>query len=170
MIVYLWDEDGSPAGTMEVEEGGAYPERSTLQRPPDAVDGMRVCWFGGAWHHLPIPVPELADLKASLTARATAMRWQEETGGVLLGGTLIATGIEDQNRIASVLASPLIDDMGAIDFKSASGWVTLTAPELRAIASAITGHVQGCFSRERARHEAIDALTTIDDALDYRFD
>ena len=35
--------------------------------------------------------------------RATALRWERETGGITVGGVRVLTGIEDQNRIATAL-------------------------------------------------------------------
>ena len=127
--------------------------------------------IGWAWdgETLSAPVVEtaapqtLAEYQAALKQQATELRWQHETGGITVGGTQIATGIEDQNRIASVLvASP-----AQVDFKSESGWVSLTLAELQAIAAAISAHVQACFTAERTHHTAIDALATVEDAQSY---
>jgi hypothetical protein len=49
----------------------------------------------------------------------------------------------------------------SVDFKAASGWVELTLDQLVAIAGAIAEHVQACFSRERALHEAVDAAQSV---------
>lgn len=95
----------------------------------------------------------------SLKAETTALRWQHETGGLTLpSGVRVATGIDDQNRITSVIANAQLAGVQSVDFKAASGWVTVTVQELQAIAAAIAVHVQACFTAERAHHEAIDAL------------
>lgn len=98
-----------------------------------------------------------ADTRAELRKQVTAMRWQKETGGITVGGMPVNTGLDDQNRIASVLAVMTLG-MATIDFKIATGWVTLTAAEVQAVAKAIGTHVQACFSAERAHHAAIMAL------------
>lgn len=104
---------------------------------------------------------ELADAKASLKQHATALRWERETGGITLpGGVHVGTSIEDQNRITSVIANAQLAGVSTVDFKAATGWVTLTLAEVQGIAAAIAMHVQACFSAERAHHEAIDAITT----------
>lgn len=111
----------------------------------------------------PAPVQTLEEAKQQLRERATALRWQHETGGIDIGGVRVLTGTEDQNRIASAL----IGAPATLDFKSESGWVTLTLAELQGIAAAITAHVQACFSAERVHHEAIDALETLEEVQEY---
>lgn len=111
----------------------------------------------------PAPAQTLAEAKRQLRERATAARWEHETGGITVGGVHILTAVEDQNRIATAL----IGAPATLDFKAATGWVTLTLADLQAIADAITAHVQGCFSTERAHHEAIDALQSLADAAEY---
>lgn len=106
---------------------------------------------------------DLAETKQRLRERATALRWEHETGGITVAGVRVLTGVEDQNRIATAL----IGAPAMLDFKAESGWVTLTLAELQAIAGAITAHVQACFSAERAHHEAIDALRSLDAAGSY---
>lgn len=107
---------------------------------------------------------EQPDLTAKLTAKAvkdaiTAKRWEVETGGLTLPtGVRVATGIDDQNRITSVIANARLAGLDSVSFKAASGWVALTLAELEGVAAAIAMHVQQCFSAERAHHEAIDAL------------
>lgn len=70
----------------------------------------------------------------------------------------VTTGIDDQNRITSVIANARLAGLDSVSFKAASGWVTLTLAELEGVAAAIAMHVQACFNAERAHHEAIDAL------------
>ncbi|WP_052712026.1 DUF4376 domain-containing protein [Paracidovorax citrulli] len=99
--------------------------------------------------------------KDRLLAAATAQRWVVETGGVTVpGGTRVGTTVDDQNRITTVIANAQLAGVNEVDFKAASGWVSLTLDDLRGIAALIAKHVQACFSAERAHHEAIDALDT----------
>ena len=111
----------------------------------------------------PPPAVTLDDAKQRLRERASALRWQHETGGIDIGGVRVLTSIEDQNRIASAL----IGAPATLDFKAESGWVTLALAELQAIAAATTAHVQACFTAERAHHEAIDALASLEAAQAY---
>ena len=91
--------------------------------------------------------------------RITHKRWEVETGGITLpSGVRVATGIDDQNRITSVVANAERAGLEQVDFKAADGWAKVTLAELQAIATAVALHVQACFSAERVHHEAIDAL------------
>lgn len=149
----LYDESGVVVGANTTASTPTPPAGMTYQLAPDG-------WTPGQ----ETPAPQtLAEYQATLKQQATELRWQHETGGITVGGVQIATGIEDQNRIASVLvASP-----AQVDFKSESGWVSLTLAELQAIAAAISAHVQACFTAERTHHTAIDALATVEDAQSY---
>lgn len=53
----------------------------------------------------PTAAEQLQAAKDSLKARATSMRWERETGGIKIGGMEILTGVEDQNRITTVMAN-----------------------------------------------------------------
>lgn len=107
------------------------------------------------WH----PYTSLPEKQAVLKNLATARRWLHETGGIALPvGVRVGTTIEDQNRITSVITNAALAGAESVDFKAASGWVTLSLEEVRGIAAAIAAHVQACFSAERAHHAAIDAL------------
>ncbi len=112
--------------------------------------------------HEPAPAT-LEEAKQQLRERATALRWEHETGGTTVGGVRVLTGIEDQNRIAGAL----VGAPATLDFKAESGWVTLTLEQLQGVAAAITAHVQACFSAERVHHEAIDALETLEEVQEY---
>ena len=110
-------------------------------------------------------LPILVDSPASaltandLKGRITRYRWSIETGSLTLSnGVQVATGIDDQNRITSVIANARLANLDTVSFKATNGWVTLTLAELEGVAAAIAMHVQACFSAERAHHEAIDAL------------
>lgn len=99
-----------------------------------------------------------------LKAIVTAGRWDVETSGITLAtGVRVATGIDDQNRITSVVANAERAGLQEVDFKAAEGWVTVTLAELQSIATAVAQHVQACFSAERVHHEAVDALALIAD-------
>lgn len=104
--------------------------------------------------------PESKSLTSSeLKEAVTAFRWAVETGGLTLpGGVQVATALDDQNRITTVVANARLAGLDSVKFKAASGWVTLSLAEVEAIAAAIAMHVQACFAAECAHHEAIDAL------------
>ena len=161
-IYYLWNEDGTQAGSVEVADpNGPLPERCTPTPPPSPT----AQWIAGGWCEP--EAPTLEALQAQLKSQASALRWVHETGGITVGGVRVSTGIEDQNRIATVLAAAQVAELTSINFKAESGWVALSLAELQGIAAAITAHVQACFTAERAHHEAIDALESVAQALAY---
>ncbi|WPH18235.1 DUF4376 domain-containing protein [Variovorax paradoxus] len=110
----------------------------------------------------------LEDLKRSLADMASAYRVAAETSGLTLpNGIAVNTAREDQARITSVLVSARLANVEVIDFKAATGWVTMTLTELEEIARTIALHVQACFTAERAHHQAIAALTNVEAAAAY---
>lgn len=124
------------------------------------------------WRVVPLTPAEiaarLAGDKARLLAAATARRWEVETGGVAFpDGTRVGTTTEDQNRITTVIANAALAGVSAVDFKAATGWVSLTLAELQGMAAVIALHVQACFTAERAHHEAIEALPSLAAAREY---
>lgn len=124
--------------------------------------------IGGAWTQtwMVVPLSEeeqgaaIDQAKATLTEQVTAHRWAVETGGITLpNGVQIATGTADQNRVTTVIANATLAGIDTVEFKAATGWVTLALDQVRGIAAASALHVQACFTAERAHHEAIEALT-----------
>ncbi|MEG0556815.1 MAG: DUF4376 domain-containing protein [Comamonas sp.] len=110
---------------------------------------------------------QLQAAKDALKAQATARRWECETGGIKLNGMRVLTGIEDQNRITTVVANARRSGLESVDFKAADTWVTISVVEVEAIACAIAVHVQASFTSERTHHEAIDALPDLADVKAY---
>ena len=168
--VTLDDSDLSP-----LEPGKHLVPGDCLEEPPPPrSEGMQAVAVDGAWALQPVPAPPasaaptLDDLKARLTAQATAQRWALETGGLVLpSGVRVATDKADQDRITSVVVHAGLAGIKSVDFKSAGGWIELPVQELIAIASAIARHVQACFSAERHHHQAIAALASVDAAQRY---
>ncbi|MEF9946783.1 MAG: DUF4376 domain-containing protein [Comamonas sp.] len=109
----------------------------------------------------PTVAEQLQAAKDAMKARATARRWECETGGITLQGVRVLTGIEDQNRITTVVANAQRSGLQSVDFKAADTWVKITVAQVEAIACAIAVHVQNSFTAERAHHEAIDALPSL---------
>lgn len=125
------------------------------QNPP--IGKQRIAGPDGAPMWSESPLDELS--VPSLLAAVTSQRWEVETSGLTLPtGVRVATRIDDQNRITSVVANAERSGLDQFDFKAESGWVRVALAELQGIASAIALHVQACFSAERMHHEAIDAL------------
>lgn len=125
-----------------------------------------------AWRVEDFSAQEVAALvestRAALVERVTDARWRHEEGGLLLAnGVRVATTRADQNRITSVVANAALAGVESVDFKAESGWTTLTIEDLRGVAAAIAQHVQACFSAERAHHEAVARLVTLEQMAAY---
>jgi hypothetical protein len=119
-------------------------------------------WNGAAFER-PSPAPTVEQL----LAEAAAVRWQKETAGIQVAGATIATDRESQQLIAGALALAQQDPARTLQFKAVSGWVTLSAAEVTAIAIAVGDHVQACFAIEAdvAGGVAAGTITTFEQIL-----
>lgn len=100
-----------------------------------------------------------ASSPAALKARAATRRYAREIGGIEAAGIVIDTSRESQAMIAGAHAYVQATPAATVEFKAASGWVTLDAATVTTIALAVASHVQACFAAEKAADEAIDAGT-----------
>lgn len=110
-----------------------------------------------------IQPPSLDHLRGQLKAELATIRFAEEIAGVTLpDGSKVRTDRESQAQLSSAyqsLTQPFVD---SIDWKSGSGWITVTQTELEPIARAVAQHVQRCFSAERRVAERIESSETLD--------
>jgi hypothetical protein len=85
-----------------------------------------------------------------LSAYASMRRYMVETGGIVIDGSSISTDRVSQSLITGaynyVQANPKI----TIHFKTAAGFVELTAAQMTTIANAVGAHVQAAFTTESA--------------------
>ena len=91
-------------------------------------------------------------------------RWRKETGGFMLtSGVQVSTRRDSQAMLTSTLAA-LTQGMlqEPVRWKAESGWLDLTADQLRAMASEVAAHVSRCFGAE----QRVAALLIADPALD----
>ncbi|KAA0579008.1 DUF4376 domain-containing protein [Azospirillum sp. B21] len=107
------------------------------------------------WGVEPIPLDEVKDARK---AAATDLRWQKETGGIVIGGVPVATDDRSKTLILGKRAQAQSNPAASFRWKAASGeWVDLTGAQIIAIADAVADHVQACFDREGELHDLIDA-------------
>lgn len=102
-----------------------------------------------------------APSKERLLAYAADKRWQVETGGIAVAGAAIDTSRDSQAMITGAYAYSQAHPEEPIKFKAASGWVTLDAATIAAIATAVGAHVQASFAVEESVDAAIAAGTII---------
>ena len=125
--------------------------------PPASTAKLGDVWDGKDFRS---PEKSVPTLRQDLREQVTALSRQHETGGLTLpGGVRVATGVEDQNRITSVIANAELAGVESMDFKAESGWVTLSLDQVRGIAAAVALHVHACYAAERAHHDAIAAAS-----------
>lgn len=86
--------------------------------------------------------------KAQLSAYAASKRYDVETGGVTISAMPIATDRQSQAMISGAYSLAQRDAALSVQFKTASGFVSLTAAQVIEIAVAVATHVQACFSKE----------------------
>lgn len=139
-----------------------------VESDPVETNGV---WYQ-RWSALPLTQDEIKNAlevaKINLAKQVTDLRWAKESAGILLpDGTRIATKPEDQNRITSVITNAELAGIETISFKAASGWTTLTIPQVKGIACMVALHVQACFNTERTHHEAIVQMTSIEQVNSY---
>lgn len=108
--------------------------------------------------------------KADLLNYLSVKRWMLETGGIEVSGMQVRTDRESQALINGAYNMAKENDEFTTDFKAAGGFVTLTAPQIIAVALAVGAHVAACFGVEKSTDAAIrsNSITTkaqIDEAM-----
>lgn len=155
--VYLWDEQGFCVGSVEVDEMGAMPERSTPTEPMKLAGTQVARWTGSGWEKLAAaPEPEPAPSPDWL-ALIAARRWQIETGGTTVAGVRVNTERDSQALLTGAAFAATLDPAYHIKWKAATGFVDLTGEQILGIASQVRAFVQGCFNREAELLEAVAA-------------
>ena len=109
------------------------------------------------------PPPTLDELKTQKKAEIAAVRYNVEIGGVTVSGVKIDTDRDSQALITGAALAAVIDSSYSLNWKTAQGFVHLTAPEIIAVAQAVRAHVQACFDREGELVALVDAAETAED-------
>ena len=108
----------------------------------------------------PLPAPTLEELKTRKKNEIAAARYEAETSGVTVEGAVIDTDRESQSLITGAALAATLDESYSLNWKTADGFISLTAPQIIAVAQAVRAHVQSCFDREAALNEQIDAANS----------
>lgn len=155
MKLYLWNEQGLYAGTVEAEPSGAMPLRSTPTAPPKLTGTQVARWTGAGWEKLanapePEPLPE-PDWLALIAAR----RYQAEIGGIELQGLPIATDDRSKTLINGSALKALRNSAYTLRWKTEEGFIDLPVDQVLVMADAVADHVQACFDREAELQAAV---------------
>ena len=94
-----------------------------------------------------------------LRAYAASARYARETAGITVGTAPIATDRDSQGMITGAWAAAQINPSISVAWKTTSGWVSINAAQIEAIATAVLNHVQACFAAEQQVDAAITAGT-----------
>jgi hypothetical protein len=99
--------------------------------------------------------------RAKLSEIANA-RWKAETVGVTVGEMNIDTSRESRPMITEAALQATLNNDYTANWKTAAGFVTLTAETILAVAAAVRQHVESCFDREAQLTTAVNAATTVE--------
>lgn len=110
----------------------------------------------------------LEQWKSELKTQVTSKRYSVEVNGLTLeNGVSIKTDRESQAMLSSAYSSLKNDLIQSTEWKAESGWVTVTLESIEPIAIAVAQHVSNCFLKEKLHHEAIDNISTFEQADQY---
>ena len=93
-------------------------------------------------------IPKPSILRAQLAERIPQRRWEVETGGIEVGGLLVATNERAQGMVGRLAARASRDKKFTTRFKTAAGWMPVNAAQLIEIDNAVANHVNAAFLRE----------------------
>lgn len=110
----------------------------------------------------------LADCKALKLAELASYRYEQEVGGIAVGGVSVDTDRDTQAILTAARIYAKEDSNYTVNWKKSDGtFVTLDAATIIAIADAMATHVQSCFDNEKDHVAAINALTTAAEVAAY---
>lgn len=166
-----------PAHATDIAPPAAQPHKKAVWmgsawRMED--DRRGEIWFGGPDGRSPVrigvlgmpseagltpePRPKTADeVKGELLAHAAAKRYDVETGGVVVGGSRIATDRASQAMVSGAFTMAKDNPEAVFEFKAEAGFVTLDAETMIAVGRAVGAHVQAAFAIEATLAAAIAA-------------
>lgn len=101
------------------------------------------------------PEPVAVDLYSY----AATKRYAVETGGIVINGMSVMTDRASQALITGAYNYVDANPDVTVQFKTTSGFVELTATQVKAVATAVAAHVQASFAAEGAIDEQIIAGT-----------
>ncbi len=156
--VEVWDDGG-----LGITPADVFVAALAAQFEP--VPGeVRAGWAlaNGVWT-APPPAPEPAPDWPALIAER---RYQAETAGIAMDGYQVDTSRDSQSLITGAALQATLDATYTCRWKTASGFVDLSATQILALATAVRAHVQACFDREAVLLGEVAAGTFTADQLE----
>lgn len=142
-----------------VEDWGAYAQAADWCN----ANGARIVEYADRYEVEALPEKTLNELKVQKKQDIAAARYAAETAGTTVNGVTIDSGRDSQALITGAALAAVIDGEYSLNWKTTSGFIHLTAPEIIAVAQAVRAHVQSCFDREGELVALVDAAQTAED-------
>lgn len=127
-------------------------------------------------YNAPEPEPEPPTLevaKAQKLSALSAFRYGVDTGGFNWNGQEIATDDRAKTLLAGARtaadAAISAGDDYQVNWKTSTGWAVINAATIVALSNAVREFVQHCFDQEKEHYDAIMALETVSEVIDYDF-
>ena len=113
------------------------------------------------------PILSIDGEKAVKLDELAALAQAKSAEGVVVNGEPISSDDAAVSEITSTLSTMGRKPAESVDFLFQSGWAKARKPDLEAMQDAIWMLRKSVGSNRRLHHEAIDALTTTQDVIDY---
>lgn len=112
------------------------------------------------------PPATVEEAKARKLEEIAQWRYRRETGGVDVGGVTVATDTDSQSKLTGAFLGLTQGILTTVDWKGSDGtFTTLGLPEVTAVATAVSAHVQQSFSLEKSLAAQARAATTIEEVM-----
>jgi len=105
----------------------------------------------------PVVEPEPVDMKLALANH----RYFMETSGVNLGGVLVQTDRDARSNLIGAYLRAMQDPNYTVRWKTADGFITLSAAQIIAASNAASDHVKKCFETEEIIEGRIDSYVSV---------
>jgi len=109
----------------------------------------------------------IEDIKNTRLNELADTRWSHQIGGMDFNGVFIQTDDTTALKILGCRVAVDADPSLTFAWKTPSGFVELNAAYIIAISDGVRGYIQACFDNEKVHVDAINALTTPIDIINY---
>lgn len=107
------------------------------------------------------------DIKSNKIRELADLRYNKEVSGVDVNGLIIKTDRDSQATLTGAYVAVQQNPNLLIDWKSETGWIQIDKTTVEALCTAVTAHVQGCFTREKQIAEIINGITNASDVVNF---
>ena len=109
-------------------------------------------------------------VKQQKFSELSAYRYSKENAGRMLNGVLIKTDLESKVNLNGAVSLAMLRPESSVNWKiSDTVWIPLPAAQIIETGLAVSDYFEDCFNCNMTHALAINALTTIEEVLDYDF-